>query len=285
MRFGVVWGGLTLALLACGGEEPAASPNFASDDGVALDVGQGVDGAGDLGNVGDGAQATPDVAAPTPPEQPAWFPDRGTAPTEWVSLPQLEGPVRVIYDDLGIPHIYASNRKDLAFAQGYVTARHRLFQFHTLRMAASGRLAELLGADSLQGDVYLRILKLRHVAEEMAARTETKHPKEFGLMQAYADGVNQWIGEVNADKTKAGMEVAVFGEMPVWTVADTMTVVRLQTWDLSFGGVVEADELFFDLQDLKEKLGDEAAAPIAADLLDFTAPNLVSTLDTAAGKP
>ena len=40
----------------------------------------------------------------------------------------LSGPVEVIYDSAHIPHIYAGNEEDLFFAQGFVTARDRLWQ-------------------------------------------------------------------------------------------------------------------------------------------------------------
>ncbi len=57
-----------------------------------------------------------------------------------VSMPGLSSEVEVIYDNYGIPHIYAKNEKDLFYAFGYVHAQDRLFQMEILRRLADGRL-------------------------------------------------------------------------------------------------------------------------------------------------
>src|SRR5689334_780868 len=71
------------------------------------------------------------------------------------TLPQTRGTIHiagmqqgatVIRDQWGVPHITASSLRDLAFAQGYVTAQDRLFQMEFNRRVAAGRLAELFGA-------------------------------------------------------------------------------------------------------------------------------------------
>src|ERR1700722_18552153 len=43
-------------------------------------------------------------------------------------LDGLHGQITIRYDDNMIPHIFADNDHDLYFAQGYVTARDRLWQ-------------------------------------------------------------------------------------------------------------------------------------------------------------
>ena len=48
-----------------------------------------------------------------------------TLPTE---VPGLKNKVTVVFDSLDIPHIFAASDEDLYFAQGYVTAMHRLWQ-------------------------------------------------------------------------------------------------------------------------------------------------------------
>ena len=61
----------------------------------------------------------------------------------------LEKPVEVITDHWGVPHIYAQTATDLFFAQGFVTARDRLFQLDYNRHAIRGRLCELVGRKTL----------------------------------------------------------------------------------------------------------------------------------------
>ena len=58
----------------------------------------------------------------------------------------------VQFDELLIPHIYAQNDYDLYFAQGYVTAYHRLFQMDLLSYKTAGRLSEILGPNLLEYD-------------------------------------------------------------------------------------------------------------------------------------
>ena len=55
-----------------------------------------------------------------------------------IVLDGLEGEVTVRFDEYGVPHIFAENEHDLFFAQGYLTARERMFQMDMTRMAGRG---------------------------------------------------------------------------------------------------------------------------------------------------
>jgi len=79
----------------------------------------------------------------------------------WVfyrALPQTSGtirtlvsqPVEVERDKLGVPHIRARSPDDAWFAQGYVTAEDRMWQMDTLRRAAGGDLAEIVGMAGIE---------------------------------------------------------------------------------------------------------------------------------------
>lgn len=60
--------------------------------------------------------------------------DRSLAQTEGtVSLNGLEEEVTVVYDEVGVPHIQATNDLDLFYAQGYITAQDRIFQMELSR--------------------------------------------------------------------------------------------------------------------------------------------------------
>ena len=182
----------------------------------------------------DGADGDDNAAV----DKPDWFPDRSAEASRTLALPGLTGPVRVMYDSLGIHHVYGQTRQDVARAQGYITAARRLFQMHALRMAGSGRLAELLGQGALAGDVLLRTLKLRVTAEIMAERTKTEFPEEYALIEAYAEGaLSLSDDEMKAlCKDEISTELLAFQDpLDPWTPVDTMTVVRLLTWQLGFG--------------------------------------------------
>src|SRR3954471_22608748 len=64
-----------------------------------------------------------------------------------IPLSGLHAAVDVRFDRYAIPHIDARSTGDAWLAMGYLQARDRLWQMELYRRAASGRLAELLGAD------------------------------------------------------------------------------------------------------------------------------------------
>ena len=266
---------LTIPLVLAGC--PADDDEDTQADSVVADV------AGDSEEPAD-----TDTVEPLPsPDRPGWFPIADEAADEWVELPGLSAPVRILYDGLGIPHIYGANPVDLARAQGYVTAQNRLFQMHTLRMAGSGRLAELLGSDALVGDALLRTLRLRLTAEEMTKRTKAEFPEAYGILEAFAAGANAWIDKVNAGQVPAPLEVTLFGiTLDPWTVDDTLTITRLQTWDLGFGGILEPDDALSIMRGLQDTFGGTPLAGIVKDALNATPVGATATIDGAgAGKP
>jgi len=106
------------------------------------------------------------------------------------AIPGLSAPVRITLDRHGIPYVQAANETDAWAAMGWMHARDRMFQLELMRRGASGRLSELLGAQGLRLDRYVRLLGLRRAAEEDYRRLpdETR-----AALRAYARGVNAWI--------------------------------------------------------------------------------------------
>ena len=45
-----------------------------------------------------------------------------------VEIECLKGKATIVYDEIGIPHIFADNEEDLMYAQGYTEAKDRLWQ-------------------------------------------------------------------------------------------------------------------------------------------------------------
>ena len=61
-------------------------------------------------------------------------------------VPGLLGPVRIRYDQRGVPHIFAASETDAIRALGYVVARDRLLQMELQWRAGAGRLTESTSA-------------------------------------------------------------------------------------------------------------------------------------------
>src|SRR5262249_2441537 len=78
-----------------------------------------------------------------------------------VAAPGLAAPVRVVRDTFGVPHFYAENLSDLAFAVGYVQAQDRLLQIDLAVHLVSGTLSEVVGADTAELDYANRTIGFR----------------------------------------------------------------------------------------------------------------------------
>ncbi len=121
---------------------------------------------------------------------------RSTAPQYdgELQLSGLTDRVEVIYDDYGVPHIYALNAHDAFMAMGYVQAQDRLFQMEMIRRATSGTLSELLGSKFLATDKTMLTLSIREMAERSAEKyfqvIDSSYKKET---LAYLKGVNSFI--------------------------------------------------------------------------------------------
>lgn len=79
-------------------------------------------------------------------------------------LPRLQASVDVQHDVNGVVHIVAANEHDLFYAQGALSARHRLWQMEFYRRVGAGRLSEVAGNATLNIDRYFRTLGLRRAA-------------------------------------------------------------------------------------------------------------------------
>ncbi len=101
----------------------------------------------------------------------------------------ISEPVEVYFDERGVPHIFAQNDDDLYFAQGYITARDRLFQMELQIRAAGGKLSEWLGPDMIEYDRNQRRLGLLYGAERAIEAIEQDEVIKNAL-KSYADGIN-----------------------------------------------------------------------------------------------
>jgi penicillin G amidase len=112
-----------------------------------------------------------------------------------LNIPGLQDEVTIEYDELGVPHIFANNNHDLYMAQGYVTAKDRLWQMEFQTHFAAGRLTEIVGAKALEQDRYQRrmgsVFGAEHSLEGMVS-----DPEGRVAIEAYSDGVNAYIANL-----------------------------------------------------------------------------------------
>ena len=137
----------------------------------------------------------------------------------------------IFKDQYGIPHIEASNRRDAIVALGWTHASERMWQMEVLRMAAQGRLSEMFGEKTVSSDRFLKTL-------DLAARR--KHPHRClrqdtrDFLQAYADGVNQWINRKRPGfEPSLPVEFIILGHNPEpWEPWHSVAVIKVMALTL-----------------------------------------------------
>ena len=151
------------------------------------------------------------------------------------SLPQVEGettvaglqaPVDLVRDAYGIPHIYAQNQNDAAYALGFAHAQDRLWQMEMNRRIGSGRTAEILGPAALDTDRFLRTIGVRRSAQ---ANFDQLDSDTREVLESYAAGVNAYL----AGDPVLPVEFLLTGARPEpWTPIDSIVWVKMMAWDL-----------------------------------------------------
>ncbi len=151
------------------------------------------------------------------------------------TLAGLGAEVEVTRDARGVPTIVAESARDLFLAQGYVTAQDRFFEMDLRRHVTAGRLAELVGADedAIASDTMVRTLGWRRVAEH---EWELLSPAARDHLQAYADGVNAYLGDrdpgaIAMEYTVLGLRVPLEAPEP-WDPVDSLAWLKALAWDL-----------------------------------------------------
>lgn len=139
-------------------------------------------------------------------------------------LPGLSQPVHLVFDDLGVPHIFAGNLRDACLVQGYLTARDRLFQMDLSTRKSAGRLSEVLGERTLEVDLMSRRRGLGIAAERGLEAIQEK-PEVFALLQAYSDGVNAWINGLSPQEYPVEYKLIDFSP-EAWTPLKSMLMVE-----------------------------------------------------------
>ena len=161
-----------------------------------------------------------------------------------VELSGLEDPVEVLRDRFGVPQVFAGNKRDMFFAQGYVHAQDRFFQMELGRRAGHGRLSELIGESALELDRLARAVGF----DRIAASVEKDCPPEtHEVLEAYSAGVNACLAAEPRPP-----ELLVLRHRPKkWSPADTAAWSVVMAWSLSAsweskllnGGVGQEDGL------------------------------------------
>jgi penicillin G amidase len=200
-------------------------------------------------------------------------------PSAQAKLTGLDAEVDVLRDRYGWAHIYASSAGDAFRAEGWMMATDRMPELELLRRVAEGRTAELFGAvdpSTIDDDIVYRTIGLERIAEKQYASLDPSG-RERRVLDAFADGVSQWIaaaksGKVALPEAASGLNAS---DLTPWTGVDSLSILRLQAWiqsesldrDLDLEQIVDGFHAVFRAGASKPELS--ARAGILEDVLRF----------------
>lgn len=149
-----------------------------------------------------------------------------------IDLPGLTDKVTVHMDERGVPHVFAENDRDLYMAQGYLTARDRLWQMEFQVFAAGGRLSELVyNPRAIELDRQRRRTGMLKAAEDNLEYLK-QFPELFAIMDAYTAGVNAWIDDLSFADYPLEYKLMDYSPEP-WTNLKIMLLLKFMAWDLT----------------------------------------------------
>ncbi|MBN2345109.1 MAG: penicillin acylase family protein [Candidatus Aminicenantes bacterium] len=158
----------------------------------------------------------------------------GDALPRTLRIPGLRDGVTVAWDDRHVPHIFAGNELDLYRAQGYLTARDRLWQMEFLSRYTGGRLAEILGPGAVAMDRLQRRLGMTWGAENFlqGIRDDARLRR---ILAAYCGGVNAYVDSLQPSGYP--LEYKILDYAPGrWTPFDVALILKYMSWYLSGEG-------------------------------------------------
>ena len=137
----------------------------------------------------------------------------------------LDSQVEVIYDRAGIPHIFAGSDLDGFRALGFVMAQDRMVQIHLMLALAKGGLSELVGAQGLEMDRFVRTLGIERTARKLVQALE---PESLAAVEAFGEGIN---GYMSRGTLRLPFEFIFLGGRPdPWTPVDCMSAFLYVVW-------------------------------------------------------
>lgn len=178
-------------------------------------------------------------------------------PQQKLVLKHTTADVDIIFDDRMIPHIFAKNDHDLYYAQGYVTAMHRLWQMDFQTRYAAGRLSEVVGKKAIELDRYQRRMGMVYGAEN-SLKGMMEDPVSKKMLLAYTEGINDFIH--NLSQKDLPIEYKILDFKPEdWTPLKCALLLKQMSAVLAMG----SDEFY--MTNILNKFGPEVTANLFPD--------------------
>ena len=202
----------------------------------------------------------------------------------------------ITWDDFGVPHVAGATGTDVAYGAGWATGGARLLIAELIRTLGRGGQLELSGRGGGLFDVLGTLEtgpRIGYTDAELLAQVDllvaTANAREPGRgdairaeLQAYVDGLNDWI----AENPPLGRELAAIGVgVPEpWTVADVVASA-ITVGDLFGTGGGDEVGNAVALQALVDELGEDAGLATYEDLRSRDRPEATPHVDATFPYP
>ena len=161
------------------------------------------------------------------PHSGIWQNETDESTTGDIAISGLKDKVTVHYDEQLIPHLFAQNDSDLYKAQGYITAKHRLWQMEFQTFAAAGRISEIIGEKGLDFDRAQRRKGMLFGAEK-SLEVIRKDAESLKYLEAYSAGVNAYMQQLSPKDYPVEYKLLDYKPEP-WSIDKTMHLLMYMT--------------------------------------------------------
>jgi len=178
-------------------------------------------------------------------------------PNQSIVLKGTREKIEIVFDDRMIPHVFAQNDHDAYYAQGYVTAMHRLWQMDFQTRYAAGRLCEVVGKKAIELDRYQRRMGMVYGAQKsMDGMMADPQAKE--MIFAYTAGINDYIHSLSGAKMPLEYKLLDF-KPEDWTPLKCALLLKQMSAVLAMG----SDEFY--MTNIRNKFGNDVLKDLFPD--------------------
>ena len=178
-------------------------------------------------------------------------------PNQSIVLKGTRENIDIVFDDRMIPHVFAKNDHDAYYAQGYVTAMHRLWQMDFQTRFAAGRLCEVVGKKAIELDRYQRRMGMVYGAQK-SMDGMMSDPQSKEMILAYTAGINDYIQSLSAANMPLEYKLLDF-KPEDWTPLKCALLLKQMSAVLAMG----SDEFY--MTNIRNKFGNAVIKDLFPD--------------------
>ena len=134
---------------------------------------------------------------------------------------EADSPFEIVWDKIGIPHVYAQTIEDAYRGMGYAAGYERLWQIHLSCAYANGEASALLGERFLAQDAFQKAFNVDGKQSELPASDGDS------IAEAYLQGLNAYVRALE----EVPLEFKHAGALPrEFTMRDIAARYRFTSW-------------------------------------------------------